>query len=478
MIQEFVVISPRGDTLIQKKYVTNAQRGSSNRLAADMFLAHLRSDKANSGPIVLIEGTTYCHLSLAGMYFLVTAASNVPAASLIEILQRVSRLFKDYCGVLTEETVRRNFLLLYELLDEVLDRGFPQGMSTELLKAYVYNEPVAVSASSGSSGGGGVSGKLDKLSMALADKVSLGEKKTMSSSAAQKPIHVSSDRKDNTIFVDVIERLSLVIDRNGTLQHSYINGQIMLKSFMTGSPEMRLGLNDNLKITSLGVGSEGGPSHADKSSATLTIDDVSFHECVRWEEGSKQPVLTFYAPDGEFALMNYRITARFRPPLSMQPFLEVLGSGLDYVVRIRAEFPPEKVAANIAVTFALPSWASSVSVETAASPGSSGEKGANLSGGKAEVDRKTQVVSWLIPKLPGGAEVLVRAKIVPASHVQAAMCDLSEFGPVRVNFELPMYLMSGVQIKFLDFIYGGGKSPPNKWIRYVTHALSYVGRWS
>ena len=128
--------------------------------------------------------------------------------------------------------------------------------------------------------------------MALADKVSLGEKKTMSSSAAQKPIHVratsaanarqaptcmlmyfmiesnvrqvSSDRKDNTIFVDVIEKLTVVIDRNGVLQHSYINGQIMLKSFMTGSPEMRLGLNDNLKITSLGVGSEGGPSHTDK----------------------------------------------------------------------------------------------------------------------------------------------------------------------------------------------------------------------
>ncbi len=33
------------------------------------------------------------------------------------------------------------------------------------------------------------------------------------------------------------------------------------------------------------------------------------------------------------------------------------------------------------------------------------------------------------------------------------------------------------QIKFLDFIYNSGKSP-NKWIRYVTQATSYVARWS
>ena len=60
------------------------------------------------------------------MYFLFTTLRNVQAATLVELLQRLARVFKDYCGVITEESVRRNFLLLYELLDEVFDRGIPQ----------------------------------------------------------------------------------------------------------------------------------------------------------------------------------------------------------------------------------------------------------------------------------------------------------------------------------------------------------------
>jgi len=48
-------------------------------------------------------------------------------------------------------------------------------MSTELLKAYVYNDPVAVNSSTGLmgvvSGSGGVTQKLDKLAHTLSEKV-------------------------------------------------------------------------------------------------------------------------------------------------------------------------------------------------------------------------------------------------------------------------------------------------------------------
>ena len=33
---------------------------------------------------------------------------------------RIAQLCKDYCGVLNEESLRLNFILVYELLDEVL----------------------------------------------------------------------------------------------------------------------------------------------------------------------------------------------------------------------------------------------------------------------------------------------------------------------------------------------------------------------
>ena len=45
----------------------------------------------------------------------------------------MSKVFKDYCGILTEESIRKNFILIYELLDEMLDFGYPQITSTGII---------------------------------------------------------------------------------------------------------------------------------------------------------------------------------------------------------------------------------------------------------------------------------------------------------------------------------------------------------
>ena len=42
---------------------------------------------------------------------------NMSPALGIEILNRILKIIKDYCGMLTEEAVRKNFALIYELLD-------------------------------------------------------------------------------------------------------------------------------------------------------------------------------------------------------------------------------------------------------------------------------------------------------------------------------------------------------------------------
>ena len=50
-------------------------------------------------------------------------------------------VMQDYCGLLSEEAVRKNFVLIYELLDEVVDYGYPQNSSSETLKEFILNEP-------------------------------------------------------------------------------------------------------------------------------------------------------------------------------------------------------------------------------------------------------------------------------------------------------------------------------------------------
>jgi AP-4 complex subunit mu-1 len=93
MIQEFLVISPRGDTLITKKVVG---AGISQRATADIFLQHVKKEKSNSTaqPIFLLDGLTFCYQQHNHLYFVFTSAENVQAATLIELLQRLSRVFK------------------------------------------------------------------------------------------------------------------------------------------------------------------------------------------------------------------------------------------------------------------------------------------------------------------------------------------------------------------------------------------------
>ena len=92
---------------------------------------------------------------------------NVSPSATIELLNRMAKaitltpqqclffvqvhcfqVFKDYCGILTEESIRKNFILVYELLDEMVDFGYPQVTSTEMLKSCVHNEAVLVKAPS------------------------------------------------------------------------------------------------------------------------------------------------------------------------------------------------------------------------------------------------------------------------------------------------------------------------------------------
>lgn len=47
---------------------------------------------------------------------------NMSPALGVELLNRIMKIIKDYCGMMTEEAVRKNIALIYELLDEAIVR--------------------------------------------------------------------------------------------------------------------------------------------------------------------------------------------------------------------------------------------------------------------------------------------------------------------------------------------------------------------
>jgi AP-1 complex subunit mu len=58
--------------------------------------------------------------------------------------------------------------------------------------------------------------------------------------------------RKNEVFLDVVESVNLLVNVNGTVLRSEILGAIKMKCFLTGMPEVRLGLNDKILFESTG----------------------------------------------------------------------------------------------------------------------------------------------------------------------------------------------------------------------------------
>ncbi len=45
--------------------------------------------------------------------------------------------------------------------------------------------------------------------------------------------------------------------------------------------------------------------------ASVVLDDCNFNDCVNTQEFELNKILRIHPPEGEFAVMNYRVTSEF-----------------------------------------------------------------------------------------------------------------------------------------------------------------------
>jgi AP-4 complex subunit mu-1 len=351
----------------------------------------------------------------------------------------LAKVFKDYCGVLNEEAIRKNFTLIYELLDEMLDYGYPQITTTEMLKVCVHNEPIVVTPA--------------PISSTIMSAVTSRSKPSM---AAQMPVAVGAQRgnkQKNEIFVDIFEKLTVLFNPAGGVVNSSIDGSIQMKSYLAGNPELRLALNEDLVI---GKGNGYG---------SVVLDDCIFHECVRLDEFDSTKTLHFVPPEGEFTVLNYRINGEFRIPFRIHTVVEeVAPYKLEIICMIRCEIPEASRASNVIVKLPLPR-------NTQGATFSLSDSGP---GNGAEYNAAEKKVFWSMKKMNGGSECTIRVKV--SLDALATSAIKKEIGPVSMSFEIPMYNVSNLQVRFLRISETHKSYNPYRWVRYVTLSSSYVSR--
>lgn len=59
---------------------------------------------------------------------------NSNATTIFVCLHKIVEVFTEYFKELEEESIRDNFVIVYELLDEMLDFGYPQTTEPKILQ--------------------------------------------------------------------------------------------------------------------------------------------------------------------------------------------------------------------------------------------------------------------------------------------------------------------------------------------------------
>ncbi|XP_020586822.1 AP-4 complex subunit mu-like isoform X1 [Phalaenopsis equestris] len=451
MISQFFVLSQRGDNIVFRDYRGVVPKGS-----AEIFFRKVKfwkEDEAEEAPPVFnVDGVNYIHAKVAGLMFVATTRANVSPSLVLELLQRIARIIKDYLGVLNEDSLRKNFVLVYELLDEIIDFGYPQTTSTEVLKSYVFNEPIVVDSS-----------RMPPLGPAA---MFMQSSKRMPGTAVTKSV-VSNEpggRQRDEIFVDVIEKISVTFSSSGYILTSEIDGTIQMKSYLSGNPDIRLALNEDLSI-GRNVGNSMYDYRSSSGGGTVILDDCNFHESVHLDNFDLDRTLSLVPPDGEFSVMNYRMTQEFKPPFRINALIEEAGPlKAEVIIKIRADFLSSINANTITVQMPVPKYTTRVSFDL--------ESGAI--GQTTDFKEMNRKLEWSLNKIVGGSEHTLRAKLTFSQESHGNLTK--EAGPVSMNFTIPMYNASKLQVRYLQIAKKSKTYNPYRWVRYVTQSNSYVAR--
>jgi AP-2 complex subunit mu-1 len=280
--------------------------------------------------------------------------------------------------------------------------------------------------------------------------------------------------RKNEAFVDVIEDVNLLMSATGTVLRADVNGQIVMRAYLSGTPECKFGLNDRLLLDNdaAGPGSSsagganmgskiGGASSKTKAAAgSVTLEDCQFHQCVKLGRFDADRIISFVPPDGEFELMRYRATENVNLPFKVHPIVREIGTTkVEYSVAIKANYSSKLFATNVVIRIPTPLNTAKTTERT--------------SQGRAKYEPEHNNIVWKIARFSGGSEFVLTAEATLTSMTNQKAWSRP---PLSLNFSLLMFTSSGLLVRYLK-VFEKSNYSSVKWVRYMTRAGSYEIRY-
>uniref|UniRef100_A0A1I8EKV6 AP-47 protein n=1 Tax=Wuchereria bancrofti TaxID=6293 RepID=A0A1I8EKV6_WUCBA len=396
------ILDLKGKAIISRNY-----RGDIDMAVIDKFMPLLleREEEGRQSPALEHPEATFSVVS--------TSRKNVNVALVLTFLYKIVEVFGKYLKDVEEESIRDNFVVIYELLDEMMDFGYPQTTEGKILQEFITQEGHKLETA-------------PRPPMAVTNAVSWRSE--------------GLKYRKNEVFLDVIESVNLLANANGVVLQSEIVGSVKMRVYLTGMPELRLGLNDKVLFESSGRG----------KNRSVELEDVKFHQCVRLSRFENDRTISFIPPDGEFELMSYRLMTVVKPLIWMEAVVERHTHS-----RAKSQFKRRSTANNVEIIIPVPSDADSPKFKTSI--------------GTVKYTPEQNSFVWTIKSFPGGKEYLMRAHF----NLPSVQCEDREGRPpMKVKFEIPYFTTSGIQVRYLKIIEKSGyQALP--WVRYITQNGDY-----
>lgn len=354
------------------------------------------------------------------MFFVAVCMSEVPPMFVIEFLHRVVDILEQYFNDCTESNIKEHYVVVYELLDEVLDNGYPLATEPNILQELIKPPNLLRSVVNTVTGKSNVSSVLPSGQLSNVPWRRADVKYT-----------------NNEAYFDLIEEVDAIIDKAGGTVFAEISGRIDCCVRLSGTPDLNLSFV-NPRI----------------------MDDVSFHPCVRLKRWETERLLSFVPPDGNFRLMEYHVGSQsvvaipiyvrsnfYLPKESQQPQT----GKIDVTVGPRQTMG--RVVENLQLSIPMPKFVLNCTVSTTQ--------------GRATFDPVTKILLWDVGKIDPTKLPNMRGQI----HIQSGATVLQSSPSVNVQFTMSQTAISGLKVHRLDMF--GEKYKPFKGVKYLTKAGNF-----
>lgn len=187
-------------------------------------------------------GYTFAWIRHSNVLLLAVTRKNSNITMVLYFLHKLTEVMRDYFGEVEEESIRDNFVVLYELLDETMDFGYPQIAEAGVLKEYITTESHVL------------------------EREKVKPPQAVTNMVSWRPEGIRHPKEE--VYLDVEEKLHLLVSAGGKVMSSEIEGALKMKCYLSGMPNLKLGLNDKLMFQATG---------RRQTAKAVELEDVKFH---------------------------------------------------------------------------------------------------------------------------------------------------------------------------------------------------------